>query len=300
MNIFKRAGNFFVKTWQNIKNFCTDVLKTNKEFFTGLKIKISTRWKNSLSKFKQKNSKSKKEQNSPEVESQTEQTNTSSGTEQTSDSTEQNSSAEKSTQSKQSDTSEKTIRKPNKFIYVSANILDIFVDVLFAFAIFLRLKPDLFKGQFSSFFESISNKGKMITFFFKEQEPLKLSELPDNILAIFLIFLVLYFVLKLVFSILIAPGQQKLVAILLIFIEIFTISLVLDKFLIFLAFYILIYFTHQVFCKITIKTAAIKALVIIILDLILYLTIHIIFNSDILACFKTIFQQLVLPVNGLI
>lgn len=166
----------------------------------------------------------------------------------------------------------------------------------------LRLKPDIFWGINIFTFEFPENS-KILVFINSIGEPLNLSELAENypsFLAAFLGILIIYFVFKLIFSFFITKSPQKLLSALLVFIGILTVSLVLDKFILFLMFYILLYFAHQLSCKIAPKTAAIKLGTIILLNIILYVTLHFAFNTELLESLKSILQTLELPIKGLI
>lgn len=302
--LFQKIKNFFAKIWQSIKNFFSAVSKKWNAFLVTLGTKLLKLRDKICSIFKRKN---------PEQKSRNKQSATESATYgqafQTENTTAGQNEAplpEKPNQTETTDTASAPApqnQKPaSRLSVITGTIFDVFTDLLFGFALMLRLKPDIFCGINIFAFE-FPEDSKILVFINSIGEPLNLSELAENypsFLAAFLGILIIYFVFKLIFSFFITKSPQKLLSALLVFIGILTVSLVLDKFLLFLMFYILLYFAHQLSCKIAPKTAAIKLGTIILLNIILYVTLHFAFNTELLESLKSILQTLELPIKGLI
>ena len=306
--LFQKIKNFFAKIWQAIKLFFSKIAQKWNNFLIKLGNGLFKLRNKIRSVFKRKNPKQKSRNDQPKNTSDTcqqETQNENKSASQTSTARTEQSADPQSEKTNQPETPETNSspapQKPkssSRFFAITGNIFDVLTDLLFGFALILRLKPDIFKNpNIFQFTVSVTVSEKIKVIIANLPDPLNLTELAKDhpaIVAAFLGILILYFLLKLIFSFFITKSPQKLLSALLVFIGILTVSMALDKFLLFLMFYILLYFAHQLSCKIAPKTAAIKLGTIFLLDIILYLALHFFYNP----CLIEIFKPFTLPING--
>lgn len=203
-------------------------------------------------------------------------------------------SADKNTQSAEENSFTGTSNTSRHYpiIYAAGNFFDILFDVLFAAGIILRLKPTLFFLAYIP--KSDDNWIERFILFLLEKDfsPIeRISWLPSEVIFTLFCIIAAYIIFKLIFALFVAHGPQKIVSVLLTALLVFTLTLTIDKFLIFLLFYFLLYFTYQLSCGISPKAAGIKLYLIAILDICMYLVLHII-------SFPEAFAFLFLPIKG--
>ncbi|WP_296013707.1 hypothetical protein [uncultured Treponema sp.] len=161
----------------------------------------------------------------------------------------------------------KSVGKKIGFAFL--NFFDIIFDLVFVAVIILILKPEIRNGN------SLCNKLSIIDFV--------KNNLPENFL--FLIFLcallAAYFIFKLIFSFIYVRGLQRISCAMIVVLSIVSILLLPTNILFFLLFYFLLYITFQISCGIKPSCAIYKLIAVIVLDITLYLELHIFFIEEI-------------------
>lgn len=199
-----------------------------------------------------------------------------------------NSKAEKDSTLKE-ETEEPKIKKSvgKKIGFAFLNFLDVVFDLVFAAVIILRLKPELINGN------SLCNKISIIDFV--------KNNLPENFL--FLIFLcallAAYFIFKLIFSFIYVRSLQRISCALIVVLSIVSILLLPTNILFFLLFYFLLYITFQISCGIKPSCAIYKLLTVIVLDITLYLELHLICIEKVQVQIETIQNSIFEIINYL-
>lgn len=188
-----------------------------------------------------------------------------------------NSKAEKDSTLKE-ETEKPKIKKSvgKKIGFAFLNFFDIVFDLVFAAVIILRLKPELINGN------SLCNKLSIIDFV--------KNNLPENFL--FLVFLLAllaaYFIFKLIFSFIYVRGLQRISCAMIVVLSIVSIFLLPTNILFFILFYFLLYITFQISCGIKPNCAIYKLFAVIVLDITLYLELHVFFIKEVQMQIETI------------
>lgn len=199
-----------------------------------------------------------------------------------------NSKAEKDSTLKE-ETEKPKIKKSvgKKIGFAFLNFLDVVFDLVFAAVIILRLKPELINGN------SLCNKISIIDFV--------KNNLPENFL--FLIFLcallAAYFIFKLIFSFIYVRSLQRISCAMIVVLSIVSILLLPTNILFFLLFYFLLYTTFQISCGIKPSCAIYKLLTVIVLDITLYLELHLICIEKVQVQIETIQNSIFEIINYL-
>jgi len=188
-----------------------------------------------------------------------------------------NSKAEKDSTLKE-ETEKPKIKKSvgKKIGFAFLNFFDIVFDLVFAAVIILRLKPELINGN------SLCNKLSIIDFV--------KNNLPENFL--FLVFLLAllaaYFIFKLIFSFIYVRSLQRISCAMIVVLSIVSIFLLPTNILFFILFYFLLYITFQISCGIKPNCAIYKLFAVIVLDITLYLELHVFFIKEVQMQIETI------------
>lgn len=182
----------------------------------------------------------------------------------------------------------------NKFGRGIFHFFDIIFEVIFACGIIFYIRHDFLNfDQLENFFIHLNaNTIIILTNSFSSLE--NISET-----AVFLIFalIIFYLLFKFFYLLFLANGANKIVAILLLAMSALCLSLVNDKFLIFLALYILVFFSFQFTCGSSFLTIKRKFFAVVILDLIAYFVILIIFDNIFRNCILFLIKRIALPVG---
>lgn len=172
-----------------------------------------------------------------------------------------------------------------KISFAFLNFFDIIFDLVFAAVIVLILKPEIRNGN------SLCNKLSIVDFV--------KNNLPENFL--FLIFLcallAAYFIFKLIFSFIYVRGLQRISCAMIVVLSIVSIFLLPTNILFFILFYFLLYITFQISCGIKPSCAIYKLIAVIVLDIALYLELHIFFIDEIRESIRKI-QDLIFEIIG--
>lgn len=161
----------------------------------------------------------------------------------------------------------KSVGKKIGFVFL--NFFDVVFDLVFAAVIILRLKPELMNG------DSLCNRMSIIDFVKSNLES-------DFLFLVFLSALLsAYFIFKLIFSFIYVRGLQRISCAMIVVLSIVSIFLLPTSTLFFLLFYFLLYITFQISCGIKPSCSIYKLIAVIVLDVALYLELHLIFITEI-------------------
>lgn len=168
----------------------------------------------------------------------------------------------------------KSVGKKIGFAFL--NFFDIIFDLVFAAVIILILKPEIRNGN------SLCNKLSIIDFV--------KNNLPENFL--FLVFLLALlaacFIFKLIFSFIYVRALQRISCAMIVVLSIVSIFLLPTNILFFLLFYFLLYITFQISCGIKPICAIYKLIAVIVLDITLYLELHVFFIKEVQMQIETV------------
>lgn len=266
---------FFSELFFKIKLFFKKIISAIQNWLTSIGLKLlSFREKISKVHKKPQNNCNTDDFSQPETKSKTEQ--------KTSDETEVQTPCKKT----------KSFR--NKIGRGIFHFFDIIFEVIFACGVIFYIRHDFLNfNQLENFF--IHLNANTIIILTNSFSPLEnISET-----AVFLIFalIIFYFLFKFFYLLFLANGANKIVAILLLAMSALCLSLVNDKFLIFLALYILVFFSFQFTCGSSFLTIKRKFFTVVILDLIAYFVILIIFDNIFRNCILFLIKRIALPVG---
>ena len=182
----------------------------------------------------------------------------------------------------------------NKFGRGIFHFFDIIFEVIFACGVIFYIRHDFLNfDQLENFFIHLNaNTIIILTSSFSSLE--NISETAVFLISALIIF---YLLFKFFYLLFLANGANKIVAILLLAISALCLSLVNDKFLIFLALYILVFFSFQFTCGSSFLTIKRKFFTVVILDLIAYFVILIIFDNIFRNCILFLLKRIALPVG---
>lgn len=174
----------------------------------------------------------------------------------------------------------------HKFIRGILQFFDIIFELVFACGIIFYMRPKFLKCENFLQFK-----------FFDKQIFSFTTEISEFAIFIILVMLVLYLLFKIIYLLLLASSANKIVAILLLAISVVCINLVQEKFLIFIALYILIFFSFQFTCGSSFLTIRKKLFTILTLDIIAYFTILAIFDDNFRNYTLLLLEEIQLPVE---
>lgn len=173
----------------------------------------------------------------------------------------------------------KSVGKKIGFAFL--NFFDIIFDLVFAAVIILILKPrlvpkfvDAEKGDSTSIYGLVDNLG-----FLKNYK---------RLLFFLLALLAAYFIFKLIFSFIYVRGLQRISCAMIVVLSIVSIFLLPTNILFFILFYFLLYITFQISCGIKPNCAIYKLFAVIVLDITLYLELHVFFIKEVQMQIETI------------
>lgn len=161
----------------------------------------------------------------------------------------------------------------HKFKMLFLNTFDIIFEIVFFCGIIFLLNPNLITNK--SYFENWNFENIEMFFAISVSEPKDCN----FVLFVALTFFVIYFLYKIIFALSSAEGINKIVALLMLLISVFSLFLVNRIFILFLVFYVLLFFAFQLSCGIRTKTARTKFLCLIICNIIAYCVLIFIFSE---------------------
>lgn len=204
--------------------------------------------------------------------------------------------SEKSSSSK---SSEKSISKSVGLFFL--NFFDVLFEIAFFCAIFCILRSDFFNKEKFSWAENFNFENLKIFAFIGIDKNSANASLPHSQVSLFIIFItfVLYVFYKLIFALVNSKRFNKIVSVLLLAMNLFSLLLLRDKFLIFLIFYILLFFAFQFSCSINFKTSLVKCAIILILSFASYIILLCLFSDLFRNLIFYLYKEMRLPKSWL-
>jgi len=184
-----------------------------------------------------------------------------------------------------------------KAVRVFLNAFDVIFEVIFFCGLIFCIRPEILNFEKSnSYFEQFDFDSVKLVLFgkFLPEPSGEISNLAVLVITCAFAFYLLY---KIVFSLVSANGINKLVSVLLTAITFVSVTLIKDKFLIFLVLYILLFATFQFSCGLKFKAIRIKFLFIVLLSLAAYIFVLYAFDGFFRQCMILIFSEIKLPVK---
>lgn len=181
-----------------------------------------------------------------------------------------------------------------KFFRGFMNVLDVFFDTVFSCGVIFCLRPELLAFSEFPFLESFEFDSFKIGIFANFSET---PEITNSMIFIICCLFVAYLLLKIVFSVFMADGINKLISVMLTVITLVSVTLIKDKFLIFFVLYILLFVTFQFSCGLNFETIKLKLFCFILLSFISYIVILYIFDGLFRDGVILILEEMNLPIT---
>lgn len=181
-----------------------------------------------------------------------------------------------------------------KFFRGFMNVLDVFFDTVFSCGVIFCLKPELLAFSEFPFLESFEFDSFKIGIFANFPET---PEITNSMIFIICCLFAAYLLLKIVFSVFMADGINKLISVMLTVITLVSVTLIKDKFLIFFVLYILLFVTFQFSCGLNFETIKVKLFCFILLSFISYIVILYIFDGLFRDGVILILEEMNLPIT---
>lgn len=181
-----------------------------------------------------------------------------------------------------------------KFFRGFMNVLDVFFDTVFSCGVIFCLRPELLAFSEFPFLESFEFDSFKIGIFANFPET---PEITNSMIFIICCLFAAYLMLKIVFSVFMADGINKLISVMLTVITLVSVTLIKDKFLIFFVLYILLFVTFQFSCGLNFETIKLKLFCFILLSFISYIVILYIFDGLFRDGVILILEEMNLPIT---
>lgn len=282
-SFFEKSRNFFSAIWIKIKSFFTKFSSALKKFVYVLKLKVNSLFEKIVQKkneffrnIARKRTEKKilrqlKEKEKARVRSEKRR--------------KKNEAAEKRSEMMKS--------AEIKFFRGFMNVLDVFFDTVFSCGVIFCLRPELLAFSEFPFLESFEFDSFKIGIFANFPET---PEITNSMIFIICCLFAAYLLLKIVFSVFMADGINKLISVMLTVITLVSVTLIKDKFLIFFVLYILLFVTFQFSCGLNFETIKLKLFCFILLSFISYIVILYIFDELFRDGVILILEEMNLPI----
>lgn len=283
-SFFEKSRNFFSAIWMKIKLFFTKFSSALKKVVYVLKLKVNSLFEKIVQKkneffrnIARKRTEKKilrqlKEEEKARVRSEKRR--------------KKNEAAEKRSEMMKS--------AEIKFFRGFMNVLDVFFDTVFSCGVIFCLRPELLAFSEFPFLESFEFDSFKIGIFAKFSEA---PEITNSMIFIICCLFAAYLMLKIVFSVFMADGINKLISVMLTVITLVSVTLIKDKFLIFFVLYILLFVTFQFSCGLNFETIKLKLFCFILLSFISYIVILYIFDGLFRDGVILILEEMNLPIT---
>lgn len=283
-SFFEKSRNFFSAIWIKIKSFFTKFSSALKKVVYVLKLKVNSLFEKIVQKkneffrnIARKRTEKKilrqlKEEEKARVRSEKRR--------------KRNEAAEKRSEMMKS--------AEIKFFRGFMNVLDVFFDTVFSCGVIFCLRPELLAFSEFPFLESFEFDSFKIGIFAKFSEA---PEITNSMIFIICCLFAAYLLLKIVFSVFMADGINKLISVMLTVITLVSVTLIKDKFLIFFVLYILLFVTFQFSCGLNFETIKLKLFCFILLSFISYIVILYIFDGLFRDGVILILEEMNLPIT---
>lgn len=283
-SFFEKSRNFFSAIWINIKSFFTKFSSALKKVVYVLKLKVNSLFekivqtkneffRNTARKRTEKKIlRQLKEEEKARVRSEKRR--------------KRNEAAEKRSEMMKS--------AEIKFFRGFMNVLDVFFDTVFSCGVIFCLRPELLVFSEFPFLERFEFDSFKIGIFANFPET---PEITNSMIFIICCLFSAYLLLKIVFSVFMADGINKLISVMLTVITLVSVTLIKDKFLIFFVLYILLFVTFQFSCGLNFETIKLKLFCFILLSFISYTVILYIFDGLFRDGVILILEEMSLPIT---
>lgn len=283
-SFFEKSRNFFSAIWIKIKSFFTKVSSALKKVVYVLKLKVNSLFEKIEQKKNEFFRNTARKRTEKKILRQLKEEEK--ARERSEKRRKRNEAAEKRSEMMKS--------AEIKFFRGFMNVLDVFFDTVFSCGVIFCLRPELLVFSEFPFLERFEFDSFKIGFFAKFPET---PEITNSMIFIICCLFAAYLLLKIVFSVFMADGINKLISVMLTVITLVSVTLIKDKFLIFFVLYILLFVTFQFSCGLNFETIKVKLFCFILLSFISYTVILYIFDGLFRDGVILILEEMSLPIT---
>lgn len=283
-SFFEKSRNFFSAIWIKIKSFFTKVSSALKKVVYVLKLKVNSLFEKIVQKKNEFFRNTARKRTEKKILRQLKEEEK--GRVRSEKRRKRNEAAEKRSEMMKS--------AEIKFFRGFMNVLDVFFDTVFSCGVIFCLRPELLVFSEFPFLESFEFDSFKIGIF--ENFP-ETPEITNSMIFIICCLFAAYLLLKIVFSVFMADGINKLISVMLTVITLVSVTLIKDKFLIFFVLYILLFVTFQFSCGLNFETIKLKLFCFILLSFISYIVILCIFDGLFRDGVILILEEMNLPIT---
>lgn len=283
-SFFEKSRNFFSAIWIKIKSFFTKVSSALKKVVYVLKLKVNSLFEKIVQKKNEFFRNTARKRTEKKILRQLKE--------------EEKARVRSEKRRKRNEAAEKRSEMMKsaeiKFFRGFMNVLDVFFDTVFSCGVIFCLRPELLVFSEFPFLESFEFDSFKIGIFAKFSE---IPEITNSMIFIICCLFAAYLLLKIVFSVFMADGINKLISVMLTVITLVSVTLIKDKFLIFFVLYILLFVTFQFSCGLNFETIKLKLFCFILLSFISYIVILYIFDGLFRDGVILILEEMNLPIT---
>lgn len=283
-SFFEKSRNFFSAIWIKIKSFFTKVSSALKKVVYVLKLKVDSLFEKIVQKKNEFFRNTARKRTEKKILRQLKE--------------EEKARVRSEKRRKRNEAAEKRSEMMKsaeiKFFRGFMNVLDVFFDTVFSCGMIFCLKPELLAFSEFPFLESFEFDSFKIGIFANFPET---PEITNSMIFIICCLFAAYLLLKIVFSVFMADGINKLISVMLTVITLVSVTLIKDKFLIFFVLYILLFVTFQFSCGLNFETIKLKLFCFILLSFISYTVILYIFDGLFRDGVILILEEMSLPIT---
>lgn len=283
-SFFEKSRNFFSAIWIKIKSFFTKFSSALKKVVYVLKLKVNSLFEKIVQKKNEFFRNTARKRTEKKILRQLKE--------------EEKARVRSEKRRKRNEAAEKRSEMMKsaeiKFFRGFMNVLDVFFDTVFSCGVIFCLKPELLAFSEFPFLESFEFDSFKIGIFANFPET---PEITNSMIFIICCLFAAYLLLKIVFSVFMADGINKLISVMLTVITLVSVTLIKDKFLIFFVLYILLFVTFQFSCGLNFETIKLKLFCFILLSFISYIVILYIFDGLFRDGVILILEEMNLPIT---
>lgn len=283
-SFFEKSRNFFSAIWIKIKSFFTKFSSALKKVVYVLKLKVNSLFEKIVQKKNEFFRNTARKRTEKKILRQLKE--------------EEKARVRSEKRRKRNEAAEKRSEMMKsaeiKFFRGFMNVLDVFFDTVFSCGVIFCLRPELLAFSEFPFLESFEFDSFKIGIFAKFP---KTPEITNSMIFIICCLFAAYLLLKIVFSVFMADGINKLISVMLTVITLVSVTLIKDKFLIFFVLYILLFVTFQFSCGLNFETIKLKLFCFILLSFISYIVILYIFDGLFRDGVILILEEMNLPIT---
>lgn len=283
-SFFEKSRNFFSAIWIKIKSFFTKFSSALKKVVYVLKLKVNSLFEKIVQKKNEFFRNTARKRTEKKILRQLKE--------------EEKARVRSEKRRKRNEAAEKRSEMMKsaeiKFFRGFMNVLDVFFDTVFSCGVIFCLRLELLAFSEFPFLESFEFDSFKIGIFAKFS---KTPEITNSMIFIICCLFAAYLLLKIVFSVFMADGINKLISVMLTVITLVSVTLIKDKFLIFFVLYILLFVTFQFSCGLNFETIKLKLFCFILLSFISYTVILYIFDGLFRDGVILILEEMNLPIT---